>query len=129
MQGGVIGLVDEPLVRYRVRSQSLTANRLAMWRSEIELLSDVLSWPQLWPEEDEVARQSLRARGRALAYEAIVRSEADRDESRRSFRSLTSNRFCDLPTRAQGLAGLIVPSSALRRSRQLASAFRQSLRP
>jgi len=114
-RGSRVGLVPEPLVRYRLREDSLTAGRAAALRSRVTVLERALELP-LSPEQREVGERLLPRRRRratvAEAEDAIRR----RDPSGRR-RALSVARMRDVPasTRAAALAAGIAPRFAARR--------------
>jgi len=78
--GSSAGMVDAPLMTYRIHSESLSANKTASLRGRLEMFRDVASRPDLLPHERRTLRASIeRDRRRLAAYEieeAIARPES-----------------------------------------------------
>jgi glycosyltransferase involved in cell wall biosynthesis len=71
LAGARVGLVDEPLARYRLHPASLTAQRTALYRGRVAVLEKAQRTQQLDPGERAHLRRSLaRERGRAALGEA-----------------------------------------------------------
>jgi hypothetical protein len=62
LAGGVVGLVDEPLYRYRLRPGGITADRVGALRDRVSLLEGLRSHPGLTPQERDALRASIRAK-------------------------------------------------------------------
>jgi len=72
LSGASAGLVDEPLYRYRLRSDSLSASRLESLRSRARLLESFCGRPGLTTAERETLATELAAR-----RHAALRAEAE----------------------------------------------------
>ncbi len=71
LAGGRAGLVTEPLLRYRLRPGSLSADRVRSLRERVTVLDRTLANPNLRPEEAQKLQSARReAATRALAEEA-----------------------------------------------------------
>jgi len=71
LAGAAVGLVDEPLYRYRLRPDSLTADRIAALRSRVQVLEALRSHPGLTRVERHELERSLDGkRRRVLQAEA-----------------------------------------------------------
>jgi glycosyltransferase involved in cell wall biosynthesis len=112
LAGARAGLVDEPLMAYRLHEGSLTADRVESFRSRVQLLEKARNHPSLTRRE----RRLLEA---AIAWQ---RSRIASDAARR--RGLAVRLWVRLQTlvaRARftglGVARLPTPASRLRRSR------------
>jgi glycosyltransferase involved in cell wall biosynthesis len=113
--GSRAGLVDEPLYRYRMRPESLTADRLASLRWRVRMLEKPQLRQGLSPTEFRCLAQSLAAQRRSLLLteaEAAVRAGAA-DARRRSLR-VAVGRDIGLRTRLAGVASAIAPGLARR---------------
>lgn len=60
LEGARVGLVYEPLARYRLRQGSLSADRAAGMRAMVEIVERALDHPSITPEEREVVARDLR---------------------------------------------------------------------
>jgi GT2 family glycosyltransferase len=72
LAGAAVGLVDEPLYRYRLRADSLTANRVESLRSRVRVLEALRSHPGLTRVERHELERSLDAKRRR-----VLRAEAE----------------------------------------------------
>jgi succinoglycan biosynthesis protein ExoU len=61
--GASVGLVDEPLMRYRLRSGSLSDARLPALRERLDVLARAAALPGLTPDERSTLRRSRRYHG------------------------------------------------------------------
>lgn len=113
-----VGLVAEPLARYRVRRESLSSDRVGMALGGLMTLEKARAMPGLSDAERAslargIAEQRRRARERAARL-AIV--EGHRDVRRRSF-ALAATRGVPLGGRVKALVAALAPAMAQRRLR------------
>lgn len=69
--GAAAGLVDEPLMSYRIGAGSLTSNRLASLAERIEVLERARSQPSLTPGERRLLAASVRWQRSRIRREAV----------------------------------------------------------
>ncbi len=74
--GAEAGLVDEPLMSYRIREGSLTSNRLASLAERIAVLERARHQPSLRPHERRLLRASVRWQRSRLRREAVEHAAA-----------------------------------------------------
>jgi hypothetical protein len=67
LRGSRVGVVMEPLARYRVRREGLSADRVGMRRGAVRTLTKALADPELRPHERPIAETAL------LGYEHDLR--------------------------------------------------------
>ena len=115
VQDCVAGVVDEPLVRYRLRPGSLASSRAAALRDRVVVLEKASAHSALAPAERELLQRSLRAnRRRALLAEAEAALRAGAG-SRRTMTALAVASDLPLGTRTKALAAAFFPAAARRR--------------
>lgn len=121
LRGARAGLVDEALAVYRIRSGSLSADRIRLLSGRIDVLGRALARGDLSDEERRVAGDSLADATRMLAVadaqKALV--EEATDARSRSLRIVLGRDF-SMPSRAKALLGVVAPRAAgvhLRRRR------------
>jgi glycosyltransferase involved in cell wall biosynthesis len=110
LDGARAGLVEEPLLRYRVRPGSLTSDRPRVLRERVALLDKTARHSGLEPSEREalaVARR--RADARASLAEATQALLAGSSEARRFGLALARCPGAGLRDRLFGLGALFVP--------------------
>ena len=116
LAGARVGLVDEPLARYRLRSASLTAQRTALYHGRVAVLEKAQRTQQLGAGERAHLRRSLaRERGRAVLGEA---HDALRDHAAGArSRAVRAAAARGVPRRARigMLAAAVAPRLAARR--------------
>jgi glycosyl transferase family 2 len=113
--GCAAGLVDEPLMRYRIGAESISSDRLAGLRARVHIL-ELASQLDLSPEEREALEHFLaRRRGRVLVAEAEQALRARDPDARR--RSVTAALAPGMPvvSRLKALAAAVAPRTAARR--------------
>jgi GT2 family glycosyltransferase len=113
--GSQAGLVDEPLYRYRMRPDSLTADRLASLRERVRLLEKFQTQEGLSRVELRCLSRSLAAQRRSLLLteaEAALRA-GDPDARRRSL-AVAVGREIGLRARFAGVASAVLPGLARR---------------
>ncbi len=72
LAGASAGLVDEPLYRYRLRPDSVTADRLGALRSRVDVLDGLRSHPGLSPREEQELERS-----RDVKFRRVLQAEAE----------------------------------------------------
>ena len=120
LSGCTVGLVDVPLSRYRLRRDSLTANRVESLRSRVSLLTRLRDHPGLTAVERRALEHAIRHRSRmALRAEAEVALIEGRDDRRlRSFR-LALSPSATVRERATALAWAGMPRHARRQLKRV----------
>ena len=122
--GSAAGLVDEPLLEYRLRSESLTSRRAETLVDRVRVLNKVAASPGLSQLERRTVRASLRRhRSRALqqtAREAVVGASP---EARAHLLAVVRSRDVPLRTRVAAAVAAIAPTAA---ERVLAATFDES---
>jgi hypothetical protein len=116
--GSVAGMVDEPLLRYRIGGPSLTSRRAASLRSRVRVL-ELASRLDLNPAQRSQLKQSRRScerRARLAEAEEALRSGSDRARLRSLMVAVT--REMPMASRAWGLASAVAPRVAARRLTQ-----------
>lgn len=109
------GLVDEPLYRYRVRRDSLTADRVHTLRQRVRMLEKVSDLRGLSPAERRSLATSIRLQRRSLLLteaEGALRARAP-DARRRSL-AVALGRDIGFVARLAGLGSAVAPSAAAR---------------
>jgi hypothetical protein len=122
--GSAAGLVDEPLLEYRLRSESLTSRRSETLRDRVRMLDKVAAREDLSPLEKHAVRASLRRhRSRALqqiAREAVAEAKPD---ARTHLLAVARSRDVPLRVRARAAVAAIAPPGA---GRALVARFDES---
>ena len=120
LSGCTVGLVDVPLYRYRLRRDSLTANRVESLRSRVSLLTRLRDHPGLTAVERRALEHAISHRSRmALRAEAEVALIEGRDDRRlRSFR-LALSPSATVRERATALAWAGMPRHARRQLKRV----------
>jgi Glycosyl transferase family 2 len=122
--GSAAGLVDEPLVEYRLRSGSLTSHRAETLLDRVHVLEKVATRPELSPLERRATRASLRRhRSRALQHTAREAVDAGAADALRHLIAVVRSRDVPLRARAAAAVAAIVPAAA---GRVLAATFDES---
>jgi glycosyltransferase involved in cell wall biosynthesis len=119
--GMKIGLVDEPLMRYRLRAGSLTSDRLANFEARIAVLSKASTSTDLSRSERSTLENSLadyRARVRSARVEAAL--AAGSRDLRRCCLALAVERGSPWRSRLRALVAALAPAPT---GRRLASSF------
>jgi GT2 family glycosyltransferase len=113
--GAKAGLVDEPLLDYHVRADSLSANRAKSLRERVTLLEKAVRNPQVQPDERRAAADALRHhRRRAALAEAQMCMAAPTGHTRRALVRLGCERGVPIRTRGRILAAAAVPRMGTR---------------
>jgi Glycosyl transferase family 2 len=113
--GCVAGMVDEPLVRYRIRNDSLTGDRLAALRARVEVLERA-ALLDLTSEERQALERFLARRKRRLLVAETEHALREREPGARR-RSAKVAFAPGMPpsTRLLALAAAAAPRAAARR--------------
>jgi glycosyltransferase involved in cell wall biosynthesis len=112
--GSVAGLVDEPLLRYRIHGGSLTSDRLNTLRSRVHILEVAASLDLSPPQRAALQRFLRRRRNRLLLAQAEQALRTNAPDARR--RSLAAARSAGMPllARLRALAAALAPRTAAR---------------
>lgn len=115
LSGHLVGLVDEPLARYRLSGASLSGNRARAMRARVLLLDKAAREQRLTDGERAVLRRSrrhwLRAAVLAEAREAVAEQ---RHDARRRCLTVVATPGVPAATRAKHLLGAACPALAHR---------------
>lgn len=115
LTGSVAGLVDEPLLEYRLGSESLTSGRVETLRERAYMLGKAAAMPGISPElRTKAEAAASRQEGRALeeaAREAVAERAPD---TRKHLLAVAASSAVPPRARLGALAGAIAPR-ALRR--------------
>jgi hypothetical protein len=113
LDGSSAGAVAEPLALYRLREQSLSANRNDLVRGKIATLEKARSHPRLRADEQPVVEEALAGYRRELALGQLRRALAERapDARRRAMR-LAALPGLTLRERAEAAAAALAPGLA-----------------
>jgi glycosyltransferase involved in cell wall biosynthesis len=115
LAGAQVGLVDEPLLWYRLHPRSLTARRGAALRARVDLLEKHADNPNLRAHERASLEQALvRARRRAILAEAEVALKGRLPQARRSLLRLAASGAFTWTERIRACAALLAPGLARR---------------
>ncbi len=113
--GSRVGLVDEPLMRYRKHPASMTANRSRALRSRVAVLEKTRLHPGLTIEERRYLDQCLaRARSRSVLVDAKGFAAAHRQGGRRRLLALAARSEVPTTTRLTLAVAAFVPPAAIR---------------
>jgi hypothetical protein len=114
--GSRIGLVDEPLARYRLRPDSLSADRIALFEGRCTVLERAAARDELTSAERERLRAALeRERGNALLAKANAALRGRSPEARRLALRVARTRSLAAATRARAALAALAPGPAARR--------------
>jgi GT2 family glycosyltransferase len=115
LAGARVGLVAEPLSRYRLRESGLSSDRLAHSRAYVAALEKTRGHPGLTVGEREKITEALRLRRRELAQEeaeaALLEGRAD---ARRRAAKVALAGGAPLLTRAKATLAAVAPWAARR---------------
>jgi GT2 family glycosyltransferase len=116
LSGARVGLVPEPLVRYRIHEASKSASAVNRAKGAVGVLERILAGAPLRPAERRLAEQELRRRRGELALAEAKEAlrTAGSEPRARSWRAATAPAV-SLPTRAKAVATAIAPGLAARR--------------
>jgi glycosyltransferase involved in cell wall biosynthesis len=120
LSGSKVGLVDEPLYRYRVTRTALSSQRLHLFRGYIAVLESAAARPDLRPEERHTVETAIGARRREVLRlelrEALSVSDVSQIRSRAA--AIMRNRRIPLRTRLKSAATIIAPRTVARAERR-----------
>jgi glycosyltransferase involved in cell wall biosynthesis len=114
LDGSAAGIVDQPLLRYRLHDRSATANRpRALW-ARVAVLEKTRLHPGLTPEELRFLDRCLvRARARSALNDAAVVAASRTRGSRRSLLALAATSNIPPTTRLTLTAAALTPVAAI----------------
>ncbi len=108
--GCLAGLVDEPLYRYRIRRDSVTADRVGTLRDRITLLEKAREQLHLSSPERGSLERSLDVQRRSLLLtEAEAALRAGDPQARRLSLAVATNNRVDRRTRTLAIASALAP--------------------
>jgi glycosyltransferase involved in cell wall biosynthesis len=120
--GALVGLVYEPLARYRLRPGSLSDDRALGMRAMIEIVEEALSHPSISEDEKAAVLQDLHQKEKLTRLAELERALQRNEDVR--FRGLqvarAGNLGYSIQVRARALAAAALPgfAAALLRSRR-----------
>jgi hypothetical protein len=114
LDGARVGAVLEPLGRYRVRPDSLSASRALMDEGAILSLTHALAHPRLEPPERRIALATLSDRRRALARARLTEALRTPQGLRRKAVRIAVGRHAAAITRLKALAAATFPGPVVR---------------
>jgi hypothetical protein len=110
LDGARVGLVDAPLARYRIRAQSLSADRLGMLRSGVAILESALARTDLSAAERSTALMAADVRRRELRLlEAQAALAASDPGVRRMLGEIVADGGFSRATRAKAAVAWVAP--------------------
>jgi len=112
--GSAAGMVTEPYYDYVLRSDSLSANRVASLWERPRLLEKALADPNLREEERPRVTRAIRRRRSEAVREETRALLADGSRSRERLLQLLSTRNVDVNARALAALGAVAPTAARR---------------
>lgn len=120
LDGSRVGLVDEPLARYRLSTRSLSAHRCRLVQARLVVLSRAAAREDLVPHERAVVAGAIRRERRELIARRAEASLQDGGwRTRKRFAQLLVARGFGIRARLGALLALASPSAAAwRRSRR-----------
>jgi hypothetical protein len=115
--------VDEPLYRYRLRPDSLSASQAGNRRANVAILEKLMGHPALTDAERTVVAEGVRHhRRRAAHYEAKEAILQGRPDARRNSLRIALGRGYPLVSRGKAAVSALAPGLARRvLERQLAA--------
>lgn len=114
--GARAGLVDEPLARYRLRPDSLSADRIRMIGGKLATLERASHLPGLTPAELDAVKNAQRRHRRELALlEAKAALAGGAADARRRSLRVALGRGVDRRSRAKAAFAAVMPGVAGRR--------------
>ena len=114
-RGAVAGLVDEPLMRYRLGGPSLTSDRVRALRSRVEVLERAEQLELTDAERAELRRFLRRRRPRAVVAEAEEALRERHTDARRRALRVVVTPGVRASARAAALGAAVAPGLAARR--------------
>jgi glycosyltransferase involved in cell wall biosynthesis len=122
------GLVDEPLMHYRLREGSLASSRVEALRDRVRVLDRVSEQLELTGEERELFASARRVHERRLKLaDAELGLSDGAPDLRARLRAVASDNGFDAATRAKALGAMAAPGVARRLVRRRASRGRTRL--
>jgi glycosyltransferase involved in cell wall biosynthesis len=119
LDGARAGLVDEPLVRYRLHAGSLTANRARSLRARVTVLEKAATRSDLTDEERRGLEASIvRRRRAAIVAEAAAAAAAGAPDMRARSLAMLLTRGVGPRDRLRAAAGVMSPRIVIRRARR-----------
>jgi hypothetical protein len=116
LDGSRVGLVDEPLARYRLRLSSLSANRAALLEGRCRVLERAASQDGLTPEERRRVQAALATEQRnALLERAGAALREGSPHARRLALRVARTPSVPARTRAKAALAALAPAAAARR--------------
>ena len=114
--GSRVGLVDEPLARYRLTRGTLSSNRVHLVQARLEVLSRAKRWDSLTPEERQVLTRAIRRESRNLAHR-MANDSLSRGgwPARREFCRILLGRGFGIRARLGAVLAVASPTLAARR--------------
>jgi Glycosyl transferase family 2 len=113
LAGSKAGIVDEPLLRYRLRPGSVTADRARVLRERVSILEKAAANPHLRPDEHhllEDARRVMSRRALLVEAEAALRTRAP--DVRRRALALARAPQCPIGVRLKAAGATLAPRVA-----------------
>jgi Glycosyl transferase family 2 len=111
--GARVGLVQEPLSRYRLRETGISSDRLGHLRAGVAALEKVGGHADLSAAEREELASSLGLRRRELAQaEAAASLQEGRDDGRRRAAGIAADSAYPLMTRVKAALAVLAPGAA-----------------
>jgi hypothetical protein len=124
LDGSRVGLVDEPLARYRLHAQSLSSRREQLIAGRLQTLGKAAGRPDLGVDERRTVAFGISENRRALTLARARTALLTRDpDARRRSLEVVLGRGFGLRARTKALATVLFPSLARRR---LASRARET---
>lgn len=115
--GARAGLVDEPLMTYRIHAGSLTSNRVASLEARVRLLERALAEPSLSRREQRILRKSIAWQRSRLRVEIEARRQPARNRGSLAM-FVAHSRLFVAHARFAGLASALRGRLRLRRPNQ-----------
>jgi GT2 family glycosyltransferase len=120
LSGSKVGLVEEPLYRYRIAPTALSSQRLPLFRGYLAVLETAAARPDLGPEERRSVEATIEGRRREVLRlelrEALSTSRPADVRARAA--AVARERGLPLRTRIKAVATLVVPRVAARMERR-----------
>ena len=110
--GSAIGVVDEPLARYRLSTTSLTADKLGEARGYVAALERARGHARTAADRELVEDSLASHREQALFIEAEAALRAGERRARRLAAGILVRRGVGVRTRAKALAAVATPQAA-----------------
>jgi glycosyltransferase involved in cell wall biosynthesis len=115
LTGSAVGVIKEPLYRYRLHDASLTADRLRALRERVRFLEKTAARPGLEPPEIAALTRSLDVQRRSLLLaEAESSLRMRRSDARRRALGVARARGLGFWVRCEALVSVLAPGIAAR---------------